>query len=447
MAFKLDRVYESNGTELTNALHTTTLSGAVNMEYDGRYLWVACGTAGIGIYEWWGAASDNEPAWETLDELVYPRYDSGLKKKLRLVTYITVGASSTKRTTCLEPMAESGATTYSQSSGETAYAKSTARTGTALNAYYIKKCADKMYVTNGANFREVFEFSIDTQNLLSVINVEETYLGMTHSFVTGTTFTKGTKYAMNSNLESANNKLWFVGTAFGDDWPQKLYSYDVLTGTRTTTDIPARPSLARTWVANGYNGSVYISNYNNVSVTRFSNVDGSLGAVIRSNAFTTHMHSTPDRRIWASSYGGMLTLIDWDDDGVHHDYSSGIGTESRAVSLHIDPTDTSKVWFVTASQQLIRHDLNTHQQLEGFGTNDWSFTNTKLGSPEVAWVSQPMYFQDSTLTTHQLKPYIFLLQDGKLLAWKLDKYLYRDVYATVNGQGAVVEGPQQYFGE
>ena len=438
MAYVLDRVYDTTGTELSNALHTTTLSGANNMAYDGRYLWVTCGTNGIAIYEWWGAASENEPTFETLDDLVYPRYDSGLTDKLRLVTYITVTATQISRTTCLPSMAEVGNTNYLQATEERAYAKVTGRTGTDLDAFYIVKCANKMYVTNGATFDEIFEFGIDTQNLLAVIDVQETHLGMTTEY-----FTNGVKYNMLSNLESANVKLWFVGQSFSDDKPQRMYSFNVLTRVKTTVDIPVRPQLTRSWLANGFNGFVYKTDYNNVSVSRFSDIDGVFGATIRTNGLPTYIEASGDRKIWVSSFGGMLTLVDFDDDGVHNDY----GSIEYLQSFQVDPTDGSKVWGIGVDQKLFRQDLNNNERLEQGTVQDWEFSNPKLGTPEQLWISNQMFYQDATLTTRTIKPYMFCIADNKLVAWRLDRYLTRDVYNTVNGQGAAVVSPLAYFGE
>ena len=80
MSWKFERIFDSNGAELSTPSMATSLDDAFEMCYDGRYVWVTTGT-GVAIYEFWGAASDNEPAFNTLDELNYNRYDSGLKKK------------------------------------------------------------------------------------------------------------------------------------------------------------------------------------------------------------------------------------------------------------------------------------------------------------------------------------------------------------------------------
>ena len=435
MGYKIDRVYDSDGIELTTAGGATSLAGAVNMEYDGRYMWVAC-SGGIAIYEWWGAASDNEPAWDTLDELVYPRYDSGAKKKLRLVTFIGTGF----RATALEPMALAGATKYVKSDVLSVWVNNSG--GAPSSPYWIKRCNDKMYVTNGATFASVCEFDIATQTFVRAIATTEVYTGISNEL-----FTRGTTYSMKSNLGVSGGKLWFVGTSFGDNATQKIYSYNPITNVRNSTDIPVRPSVARTWITSGYNGGVYITNYNNVSISKFSDVNGDFISTIRMNAFPTHAFTGPDRRIWVSSFGGMVTLVDYDDDQAHNDYSSGVGDNMRAVSVASDPTNSAYLWFINSDGLLVRHNLNTHQQLETGSGNDWNMENAKIGSPEQLYITQQFTYQDADLVSHTVKPYAFLLQGGKLLAWKLERYLYREVYATVNGQAAVVEGPQMYFGE
>lgn len=503
MSYKLDGVFNSYGTELSSLQHQTSIVAPTAMEYDGRYMWVTAAT-GIAIYEWWGAASDHEPDWETLDELVTERYGfDGDKTKLRLVTFISTG----KRSTILESLKDASA---EKLNGKIWFA--TTNMGS-LSPAWIKKCAGKMYVANGANFNSVFEFDIQRQSFIRTID-----LGV------GTC----------SNLAASNAKLWFADAVFSDTVLQKLYSYDPVTNTKTATDIPVRPSLARTWITTGYNGSVYVTNYNNVSISRFSDTSGEFQKTIRVNAEPTHIFSGPDRRIWVSSFGGMLSLIDYDDDEVHNDFSTGVGDTQRAVGLATDPSNGSKVWFVNADMILARQDLNTKEQIEsaprntgpifdvetskpmmpklvftatspgtfdltvngksigGAGANgnrvvrvsdsgtytfavpkviynigdryealngqtqfygapvateDWQFDSEHIAQPTTLMIVPPMYYQDETLTTHLIKPYLFILDAAHISLMRLENYIYRDVYATVNGQAAVAMGPQEYFGD
>lgn len=499
MSWKFERIFDSDGTELSTPSMATSLEGAFEMCYDGRYVWVTTGT-GVAIYEFWGAASDNEPAFNTLDELNYNRYDSGLKKKLRLVTFIKIGSSTMQRVTREPSLAEPDASKHSLSTGETAYYKSSSSPG-ALSPKYIAFAAGKVYVTNGTSFTQIYEFDPQTHSFTRVIGVQET---------------------MNSNLCSADAKLWFVGSSFGDNAPQKLYGLNPLTNVKTTTVIPVRPSLARSWLCHGNNGSVYMTNYNNVSVTRFNTVDATFGATIRLNAFPSRIFSGPDRRIWVSSYAGMLSLVDWDDDGVHNDW----GLESEVLSAAVDPTDASKFWAVRSDGVLVRLNLNDKKLLQTYqepkrtieATNtssksatsassgasvnttsdlgvatkdnityvhdpvtdttyeyvpviwdtdkdiykweyrgevdpeqqhlrDWNISHPTLDKPDFMMFTPGQVFTDMDGVEHTLKPYLFMIQSGKILALRMENYLYRDVFLETYGQAAVVGGSQQYFGE
>lgn len=514
MSWKFERIFDSDGSELTTGSLTTTISGAFGMAYDGRYVWVSSGASGVAVYEFWGAASNNEPTFDELDELVYPRYDSGLEKKLRLVTFIKITGSAIQRTTREPSLAESGATTSTLSTGETAYYKSTASSVSALTATYVVACAGKIYVANGSTFSSIYEFDPNTHQFVRSISSSEVFAGPTNEY-----FTASTTYGANSNLCAAGAKLWFVGSSFGDSEQQKLYCYDPLTSTKTTTNIPVRPSRTRTWICDGQNGSVYITNYNNVSVTRFNTSDGSFGATIRVNGLPTRVFSGPDRRIWVNSYAGMLSLVDWDDDGVHNDW----GSEFDVLSAAVDPTDAAKLWVVRTDGILVRLNLNdstrfemvktptkqitasdtsqvaagtsgggslvtqallgtavandvahvydpltdtTHEyvsvifdtvkelyewqytgEIPESGLRDWNISHAKLSHPEQIMFTPSMTFTDSVGDEHTLHPYMLLIQDDKLLALRMDKPLYRDVYAEIHGQAAVASGSLGYFGE
>lgn len=507
MSWKFERIFDSDGTELTTAGMSTSISGAFDFCYDGRYLWVSAGSDGIGIYEFWGESSDHEPDFSTLDELTYPRYDVGLSKKLRLVTFLKISAGVVSRVTRLAPQKEDNATVYTLPTLEKAYYKATDKSAGTLNACYMAYANGKVYVTNGATFSQIYEFDPQTQNFLRTISVSETYTGADNEF-----FTKNSTYGMNSNLCSAGNKIWFVGSSWGDGVPQRLYCFDPATSAKTTTDIPVRPTRARTWIADGLNGYVYITNYNNVSVSKFRHSDAGFVGVIRVNALPTRIFSGQDRRIWVSSYGGMISLIDYDDDGVHNSW----GSEFSVLSAAIDPTDASKLWWVRNDGVLARMDLNTNARLQTVvkptktlettevgvggslqtqailgtakendivhvtnpkteikyeyvavpfdttldtyqwqftgevpenGLRDWNFSHSKLDKPELITFTPTITYTDGDGANHTVNNYMFLLQDGKLLAVRMNKYLYRDVFAEINGQAAVVAGSLGYFGE
>lgn len=480
MAYKLANVYDSNGSELTNALHTTTLAGTNQMAYDGRYVWITCGTNGIAIYDHWYDDVDRtktRPAFADIDELTAAYWtdldsqvDGVPQNKIKLVTYLTVTSTQVKRSTCLQSQAESGATVYPRDAyGDSIYAKVNSRSGNALNAFWIKKLGDKMYVTNTNNFTEIFEFDIQTQNLVRVLTVADVYKGTTTvAYVTGMpVYTKGTSYSMLSNLEAANGKLWMVGRAWGEDQQRQVYSLDPITGATTSTNTNARPGYSRSMVANGLNGYVYVTNYNDWGVCKFNADDGSFVANIRVNGYPQGIWVGPDRKIWVTSFAGMLSLIDWDDDQVHNDYSS----ESIAAQAQTDPTNGGYVWFVNSSNKLVHYDLNTKKQYENGTTADYMFYNDKLTTPENFLAIPSFTYQDSALATKTVKAQLLVLTTNTLVSWFIGHtgspdendpladvtyfdypypytdYPYRTIYAEMTGQAAVSAGGNAYFGD
>jgi hypothetical protein len=283
-----------------------------------------------------------------------------------------------------------------------------------------------MVVSSGANFSKVFVFDIASQRLENVLTFDvESDLSAT---------------VANSNLHAQNSKIWVVNTRFSDSVPQRLIS-KTLAGTETSTNINVRPQSVRSWLANGYNGFVYLTNHNGVSVSRYNENTGILGARIRTSAFPHHIWTTQDRRIFVASEA-LLTTVDWDDDGVHFDHNS----ETTPFDLVSDPVDGSKVWFVRDSE-IVKYTLaDGNMQIIGQDigdlTPDWVITGHGIASHEVI-ATVPSQAFGSYVT----RPYLFALSGTKVYLIALDGALSRKYYDELNGQGAIVGGTLQYFGE
>lgn len=443
MSLSLEPIFSSDGSELSHGSHNTTLSAGLgapfNAEFDGKYVWVTCSN-GIAIYEYWGEyySGGVEPAFTDYDDLDGDLYNAGTTQRLRMVTALTITSNNIKRTTRAASLAESGASTVTLASGESAYYKSTSTTISALVPKYIARSGDKMYVTNGTNFKEIFEFDINTHLYVRTINVKETF--------------GGTDYGMNSNLLAAAGKLWMVGTFFSDAQPQKMYIYDLATDVKTGNDILVRPQLARSWLAPGYNGAIYITDYNNVSVTKYDVDDASYMTQIRMNALPSSIWTTPERRIFVSSYAGMLTLIDWDDDQMHNDF----GSQDTIMSLVGDPTDGAYAWFVRADGVLVRYDLNNIEQLETNGGEeggeDWEINGVGLDQLSYNIITPTFTYTNSLGADQTINPFMFVLGPTFVKALRmdlthLDRITKRQVFAELNGQAAVTGGALTYFGE
>lgn len=510
MTLKVEWVYTDTGTELTTGLLSTAITTPQAFLYDGRYMWLAC-NEGVAIYEFWGESSNNEPAWETLSALEYPGYNQEYNqtKKLKMVAFVNVSSSQIKRSTrhpslSLRPeiidTTPDGSTTVSGVTVTLTTKTNNLKvitevgpnaSGIALTPKYMAKVADKVYVA-GASFQHIFEFDVDTLRLTQVINLPIRV--------------DAVRQAANSNLVSAGGKLWFVNTFFNDVTPQRLYCHVPGAADVTFTNIPNRPSTSVQYLADGKNGHIYLANFNDVSVGKYLTSNGVYVANIRTNAFPTGIWSDENRRIFVNSFAGMLTLVDWDDDGVHNEWSTDDAKDDNvklARALATDPTDASKVWWVD-SEKIVRYDLNTNEQLESFveakyfvgdinngasvlsagatlasgsaaviggydvtlpaaiplqqtaaaviadeegipvSLPDWVFSNSALtAEPKVLHITYPQTYGSTSVL-----PYVFVAYAGKLCALRLDTYLfYRESFSEVYGQAAVVAGAEEYFGE
>ena len=513
MSYKLEKVFSDTGSELSTGALNTTLGQGVQSCYDGRFMWVTAAN-GIGIYEFWGASSDDEPTVDEVDDLTWQRYtEQGPQRKLKLVTFINITSGQVKRSTrylnlSLVPgwTGGAGSTTVSGTAVTLTQSRSdllvctevsTNTYSTALSPYFICKWYDKMYVSSGANFTKIFVFDIASQRLVDVIG-----LGFDQDGSTALT--------ANSNLIAENGYLWFVNTFFNDITAQRMYRVRCSDKAITSSAINIRPASTRTWLASGFNGYVYATNFNGVSIAKFDTTTGAQADRIRVNGLPTRIFSDQNRRIFVGSFAGMLSLVDWDDDGVHNDYSYGDGTLFGFAS---DTTDSTKVWF-TDGTLLARYDLNNKEQLETgpsidsveqwvpvapggtatlqrnpvddavsipgleqdtdytvagatitfssdvstLGANealasfdspaqDWIIKESGIASPDWIEVVPGKSYTTGTGAIRTQRPYVFVIDNSTVRLFALDNYLIRDNYFEVNGSSAVVGGSLMHFGE
>lgn len=445
MSLNIERVYADSGADLTTGLLSTAILNVNEFCYDGRFMWVAC-DSGIAIYEFWGESSNNEPLWEELDLLTYPRYDEvrGREKKLKLTTFIKITSTQVLRSTrhpslSLRPDIVDDTPTGTITVGSTAVTLTKVGgfkvitevsgndSGQALVPKHLARIGSKIYCVSD-KFQYIFVFDVDSQRHTEVIGLPARIDNI--------------RQTANSNICAAGGKLWFANSFFDDVTAQRLYFYNPANGTFAFTNIPNRPSLTKQYLADGKNGYVYLTCFNDVSIGKYETSTGAYAANIRTNALPTGIWSDENRRIFVNSFAGMLTLVDWDDDEVHNDWT----TDDAALGFAADTKDITKLWW-TDGTKVVRHDLNTKQQIEsinGEKIEDWMFdSNVALAGGRALTMTLP-----TTIGGMSLAPYVFVGKTNSICAFRLDDHwLYRPSFNEVNGQGAVTAGSEKYFGE
>ena len=84
---------------------------------------------------------------------------------------------------------------------------------------------------------------------------------------------------------------------------------------------------------------------------------------------------------------------------------------------------------------------------QGDTTPDWVITNHGIDSPDSIASVVSQTFSTLAGATKSTRPYLFALSGSKVFMFAVDAALTRKYYDELNGQGAIVGGTLQYFGE
>lgn len=319
-------------------------------------------------------------------------------------------------------------------------------------SYWVAFGGGHVYVSNGPNFQTITKINVETRVIVGTVSCPAT---------------------MTSNLVFENGCLWMV-----EEWPatrlQKLYRFNVSTALFTSTDIPERRQTSRAFIAAPLNGSIYVSNFNNVSVCKFNSSTGAYQATIRTNAFPTSMCTNQDRELFVSSYNGMVTTINTSDDTMSNGHSSIENTKALAA-----PVGQNRFYAVNSTDRFVvvnRSTKSTYFSDPPIDTNgdgqvdeipdDWKFSLDQFanyqethpdenGAPLLTGLNQ-LYitteftyqtWNGSSFDTHTVKPYMFIVGVQNIMCFKLDHSICQTVYLGVDGQAMISSGDDDYMGE
>lgn len=136
---------------------------------------------------------------------------------------------------------------------------------------------------------------------------------------------------MNSNLVIDNGKMWMMSHATNSNFQQLLYWYDLTTQVWQSYPVPVRHQTVERYLACDHSGHILICDYNNLSITKFTNtgayltttrVAASSGAANREPNFIT---TDQNRNTYVASFNGMISKMDTATDAFTM-FSAGLGT-------------------------------------------------------------------------------------------------------------------------
>lgn len=369
---------------------STAVTGR-QMVFDGKFVWVTC-SDGVRLFDYWGATSGNEPAWDTQDSKNRNQYDT---TKLTLFKFIPISGG----------------------------------------AYWIVQGGNKMYVSNAASITAIRSIDISTWEVSAAVTTPET---------------------MNSNMCWDSDKLWMVGThpvTIVTPDQQKLHRWDG--SAWAYTYIPQRKSTTRTWLAAPHTNKVYVTTYNNVAVCKFDGATGAYETSIRMNAFPVRLTATSERELFCNSYAGMITTINTTDDTVTNGAST-LGEDVSGMALEpggqtfwfintnnrlgrLNRIDNTAMWTLPVVEGIA---LNDDWKIETTGFTETTFDDV-LVTPSFNY----SVWNGTSFDQVTLQPYLFVLSGSKLHCLRLVSPFWRENFYEINGQAAIVTGDKQYFGE
>lgn len=135
---------------------------------------------------------------------------------------------------------------------------------------------------------------------------------------------------MKSNLAITNNKVWMVSDDHNANFQQILHWYDLSTETFGQAPIPCRHQVEPRVLARDYNGFILVADYNNLSITKFTNA-GTFVSTTRvaaagsaANREPGHFTINHNKEVFISSFNGMISKMNTMNDTFTW-YSTGLG--------------------------------------------------------------------------------------------------------------------------
>lgn len=243
------------------------------------------------------------------------------------------------------------------------------------DSYYLAKVGDYVYVSSGKTYNQVMR-----------LHRTDPY----DTFIT-TTLPK----TMNSNIGAGANKLWFVNSHQSEDSGsdrQRMYSFDINSNTFSYDEIPTTKQKKERYIAYPYNGEVYVTDTNNVSVSKFTVGNGLFASTIRTgNRNPTYMSVTDDKDLRVFSVNGMAQNI----NTVSASVTNLFGTLDVVLGVG---ENEDYYWFLDDLGGLKRvQKSNNYMRLTGGDQPDYTIKTdefSELGVPTTGSVSKVLNDKD-----------------------------------------------------
>jgi len=305
------------------------------------------------------------------------------------------------------------------------------------------------------------------------------------NYLTGLVGTLNMPAVMNSNLAAVNGKLWFTTLERDSNDEQLLFSFDG--STFVFNSMPVRHQTEPRFIATDYRENVLVTNFNDVSVSKYDSDTGAFISSIRISREPYFIKTISDRTCFVASSPSVSDLDEtkdrvlWDDSVVDSIFDTGI---LYAIDTVLDTQQTNfqtlgKVTgFTDDSGELW---LTIDRTLDGvksiarlnISTNEVKFTKSyeikDIADPASPtpfnWnINESKFLENSynksvkcesytyqkwngtTEVTETVPCYKFIISDGYLQGFKID-LMYNTQFSSIQSTAMMAVGNHNYTGD
>ena len=307
------------------------------------------------------------------------------------------------------------------------------------NLFYLAKEGNNLFVTDGSEYGVVYRLDLSTRlKGLTKTTADSTYTLPTSS---------------NARFAAANDKLWFTDLATMDQIDperQKLYSYDIFTLTYNSDDIPTRKQFEPVQIVYGNSTYIWLTNYNNVSVMKYSVLAGAWASTVRTARSIKSIYANQNNQVFVGSVNGLVQSINQSTDFV----TQLLGTSIDGVSCDGLVEDGTFVWAVSEDLSLARVNKTTYDArftngTAGYKIGSSSVTYPFAGSARKITITEPItyqYWNGSSFDTRNVRRYVFVVTNNKIYGWRCQA-MYRENSYQVRCTAMIATGSEKYYGD
>lgn len=273
----------------------------------------------------------------------------------------------------------------------------------------------------------------------------DVYTISTHSFVKTITIEDN-----QGKIAVGYGALWYSSPFIDGTVQQTMYRYDIASESVISNTIPGRPQISTRDIADGLDGSMFITSFNNHGIIRVNGTSGVMGGIIRVNRHPYRLYVEQDKTIYilsdnqgnnaqfgmvsafnqaTNTYVNTCGAIGWANDFVQYGgFGWLIGGFAKCARVNLTSKDTKLVDGTSPGAKLV-----------GVGG---SSTSIGLITPPITYDR----WNGTSLETVTVEPHL-VIASGSKVVFRPIRPLCRINSVSLLGTSMISLGDSDYYGD